>query len=120
MIDQTHPALSQAWQECQFVGVRPDGALVVKSGGIEQELELAGIRLSEPISVGYFALLDRLSALSKPMRCDVIGRTAAGRARATVHYFAWQDKSGDVWLDLATTLVEQGLARPAESSRQTP
>jgi hypothetical protein len=120
MIDQASAPLHQAWQDCRLTGVRADGALVVSADGIEREVELAGIRLSQPIPSSYFEFLSRFSALPQPMHCDVVGHTASGRALATVHYFAWQDKSGDVWLDLATTLVEQRLAQPAERSRQTP
>ena len=34
-----------------------------------------------------------------------------GQWRARIAYFAWQDKSGDVWEDLALTLLDQGVVR---------
>jgi endonuclease YncB( thermonuclease family) len=34
-------------------------------------------------------------------------------ATASVRYLAWRDKSGDVWEDLAVTLLDRGLARVA-------
>lgn len=119
MIEQPHPAVIQGWQECQPLSVAPDGALVVYVDSLKHELEFAGIELPQPPPPAYFELLNRIRGIQKPMRCRFVGGTRAGRARADVLYFAWQDKSGDVWLNLATTLIEQGLARPAEGQVST-
>ena len=116
MIEQQHAE----WQECQPLSVAPDGALVVNLGGLKQELELTGIELIRPSPAAYFELVSRLHSLPKAMRCRVVGRTQTDRVRAEVLYFAWQDKSGDVWINLATTLVEQGLARPVEGQMKAP
>lgn len=114
MIDQPPTANIEEWQECRPLNVRPDGALVVILGGSERELEIAGIELPESPSEAFFEFFVRLSGLRKPMRCRVVGHTSTCRIRAEIRYFGWQDKSGDVWLDLAATLIEQGLARPAD------
>ena len=120
MINQPHVTLIEEWQECRPLGVRPDGALVVNLGGLLHELDIAGIELPEPPPAAYFALVDRLRGLSKPMRCRVTGRTETGRIRAEVLYFAWQDKSGDVWISLSNTLIDQGLARRIEVQTTAP
>ncbi len=113
MIDQPPMANYEEWQECRPLNVRPDGALVVILGGIEQELEIAGIELPESPSAAFFEFLGRLAGLHKPMRCRVVGHTSTRRVSAEIRYFGWQDKSGDVWLDLTATLIEQGFARRA-------
>lgn len=120
MVEQPPPAVSQVWQECRSLGARPDGALVVNLGGFEQELEPRGVKLPQPPSPAYFEFLSRLRGLPKPMRCHVFVRAQSGRVRADVLYFGWQDKSGDVWLSLAETLIEQGFASPAAEQMETP
>lgn len=112
MIDQPPIVITQEWQECQTLNLRADGTLVVILSGIERELEIAGIELPKSPPAAFFEFLGRLHGVRKPMLCRVVGHTLSGRVRAKIHYFGWQDKSGDVWLDLATTLIEQGFAHP--------
>ncbi|MBI3179102.1 MAG: hypothetical protein HYZ27_05535 [Deltaproteobacteria bacterium] len=50
--------------------------------------------------------------MTKPLRC-VLRDERTSPKRAQIFYFAWQDKSGDVWQDLAVTLLDAGLARVA-------
>ena len=111
MIEHGRRPFEQEWLECQLVGARPDGALVVIIDGANHALEPAGIELPQPPSAAYVEFVGRLAGLRKPLRCRIVDRTQSDRERAEIHYFAWQDKSGDVWRDLAETLIEQGLAR---------
>lgn len=114
MIDQPPTAIIEEWQECRSLNLHPDGVLVVVLSGSERVLEIVGIKLPASPPPAFFEFLGRLPGLRKPMRCHVVDYTSVGSVRATVHYFGWQDKSGDVWLDLGTTLIEQGFARPAD------
>jgi hypothetical protein len=116
MIDQPPIAITEEWKECQPLNVRPDGVLVVILSGSKLELEIAGIELPKTPPAAFFEFLGRLHGVRKPIRCRVVGHTSAGRVRE-IRYFGWQDKSGDIWLDLATTLIEQGFARPADGSQ---
>jgi len=49
-----------------------------------------------------------------PTRCEPIGGPPEDAVKFS--YYGWQDKSGDVWLDLASTLLKEGLARVAEGA----
>lgn len=116
MIDQPPKVFVEEWQECRPLSVRSDGVLVVTLSGSEREMEIADIELPKLPSAAFLEFLGRLSRLSKPLRCRVVGHTSTGRVRAKILYFGWQDKSGVVYLDLAQTLIKQGLARPLESN----
>src|SRR4051794_29101613 len=102
---------SAAW-ECEFVGLLPDGAVVVRAGGEEWSIQLHGIEVPQPPPAEYFRIFDRIARSGRAMRCTTLGDADSGRRSARVSCYGWQDKSGDVWLDLATVLIEEGVARP--------
>jgi endonuclease YncB( thermonuclease family) len=93
-------------EECELVRVRPDGTLVVRSQGVEREIQIGGIELPVPLPPLCFAILERLARQGKPLRCSFPRRRRKGRVCARVQYYAWHDKSGHVWADLATALRE--------------
>jgi hypothetical protein len=101
-------------EECEIVRVMPDGALVVRVGGVERSVEIEGIEVPQPPPPIYFDILrTRLRKLQKPLRCAFHSTAVEGRVRARIEYLAWHDKSGEVWKDLGELLVEQGAARAA-------
>jgi len=107
-------------QECELVRVLADGTPVVRWQRVEREVEIDGIEVGQPPPPLYFEILERrLPRLGRRLRCIVHSVTPAGRARASLKYYGWHDKSGDVWLDLATLLVEQGVARVAPGGAGT-
>jgi len=50
----------------------------------------------------------------------MLGDADRGQRSARVSCYGWQDKSGDVWLDLATVLIEEGVARPVQPGQPQP
>lgn len=121
-----------AERECRFIRLGEDESIVVDLDGREQVLRIAGIRTKKPRPAAYGEVMDRLSRMNRPLRCvfrddrfdaaapqDPFGVAAphdpfdAAPIRARIFYFGWQDKSGDVWLDLAELLVAEGGADPA-------
>ena len=82
--------------------------------GEERLIKLEGVELIGPPSPAYFELFARIAKIGKPLRCRFAPKTGNGPNRASLLFYGWQDKSGDVWLDLASTLVDQGFARAAE------
>lgn len=106
-------------EDCQFVRLLPDGTPVVRMRGVEREVEIEGIEVPQPPPPLYVELLnERLPRLGKPLRCSVRTELSTGRIRARLLYFGWPDKSGDVWLDLALALLDEGVVRVA--TRQFP
>lgn len=99
---------------CQFVGLLPDGTPIVRMHGIDQEVEIEGIEIPQLPPPRYIEFMnDRLTRIGKPLHCVVLGLLPGGRVRSKLFYFGWQDKSGDVWLDLALTLIDEGAVRVA-------
>jgi hypothetical protein len=89
-----------------------DGTLVLLLAGKKVEAELFGAVLPQPPSNRYFELLEeRLPRLRQPLRCLRCGMSMAGRLRVRLWFRGWQDKSGDVWIELLSFLAEQGLLR---------
>jgi hypothetical protein len=107
-------------QECELVRVLSDGTPVVRCQGVEQPVEIEGIEVSQPPPPLYFEIFEqRLAHLRKPLRCTFQTDALAGRARVRMEYFAWHDKSGDVWRDVGELLVEQGVARATSAAAET-
>lgn len=104
-----------AEEEGRFVRVSPEGRLVLELGGEEHEVELDGLEMPQPPSRAYVEIANRLSRISRPLRLDVRSVSADGRIRGRLRVWGWQDKSGDVWVDLAHVLLERGLARVAST-----
>jgi hypothetical protein len=102
----------------ELVRVLPEGTVVLRRSGVEQEVEIKGIELSQPPAPLYFEILERIARLAKPLRCRSCYRTADGRVAADLEYFAWHDKSGEVWEDLRDLLVEEGAAQPTSPGNE--
>jgi hypothetical protein len=101
-------------ETCQFVRLLPDGALVVRMHDVDQEVEIEGIEIPQPPPPFYVEIMnERLFRLGKPQRCIIRGQAPTGRMRVKLLYFGWQDKSGDVWLDLALALLDDGVVHVA-------
>jgi hypothetical protein len=104
----------EAEEECWFVRLLPDGSPVVKLRGAEQSVQIHGIEIPQPPPELYVELMtQRLPRLGRPLRCVIRSIGPAGQVSAKLFYYGWQDKSGDVWQDLALALLDQGLARVA-------
>lgn len=109
----SNEAIYQA-QECALIRVLPDGSLLLQIGDKEQEVQVYGIEIHKPPPQEYFDWFDqRLRRIRRPLRCLVRGFSEADKVTAQLFYFGWQDKSGDVWLDLAPVLLREGFARVA-------
>ena len=101
-------------QECQLVHVDPDGALVVRTAGVERRAEIFGVVVENPPPALYLDIVgQRIHGGEMPLRC-LVRSDRDGVLRAQFFYFAWRDKSGDVWEDLAITLLERGVVRVSE------
>lgn len=99
-------------EECEFEHLLADGTPVVRLRGDLHEIAIHGVEIPQPPPQAYVELMTRrLPRLGKPLRCIVNSVDPTGRTDATVLCYGWQDKSGDVWLDLAVVLLEEGLAR---------
>jgi hypothetical protein len=104
----------EPFEECQFARLLADGTPVVRLHGVEREVEIDGINVPQPPPPLYVELFERgLLRLGKPLRCIIRDRLSTGRIRAKFFYFGWHDKSGDVWLDLALALLDEGVVRVA-------
>ncbi len=103
--------MSQAERDCEFVRLLPDGRVVVRRQGVEETADVNGIEIVEPTHPLLAAIGQGLDRGRERPVCTVHAVAPDGRPRVAIRYFGWHDKSGDVWLDLATTLVERGLAR---------
>jgi len=101
-------------EECSFVRLLPDGSPVVSLRGRETVVDLYGIEIVHPTGDLYREIfLVRIPQARKPLRCKVHAVLPGGNIRTQLFCFGWQDKSGDVWLDLAVVLLREGLARVA-------
>lgn len=97
-------------EDAKLVRVLADGALVLLLGGKKHDAELFGAFVRQPPPDRYFELLqERLPHLRHPLRCSRKGKSRAGRLQVRLWFYGWQDKSGDVWIELAPFLADQGL-----------
>jgi hypothetical protein len=102
-----------AEEQCELIRVDESGALVVRSHGAEQRMAILGIAVVQPRQALYVEIIaERIPRTSRTLRYRV--RSPGPPPRALFHYLAWHDKSGDVWQDLALTLLEQGAARVSD------
>ncbi len=102
-------------RECRFRRVEPDGTLDVDMDGAQQRVQIFGIVVPQPPSSLYMDIVGkRIHGRHKPLRCDIRAVGPGGLVRGRIWYYAWQDKSGDVWDDLALTLLDQGVARVSD------
>ncbi len=101
-------------EDCSFVRLLPDGSPVVRLRGREMIVELQGIEIIQPPPDLYREIFEeRLPQTRRPLRCRIHSMLSTGRIRAQLFCFGWQDKSGDVWLDVANVLLKERLARVA-------
>jgi hypothetical protein len=101
--------MAEERQDCQLLGVDPDGALVVSVAGGTKTFAIFGVEVDAPVPDLYYEIVaKRLPQTGHPLRCTVRS-TGPGLPRAQFFYFAWHDKTGEVWQDLAVTLLEQGV-----------
>ena len=99
-----------AAEPCELIRVDEAGALVVRLQGTEQAIAIFGIDVERPPSKAYVEIIaERIPRTSRTLQCTVLAPGPPPRARFL--YLAWRDKSGDVWQDLALTLLGQGAAR---------
>jgi hypothetical protein len=99
-------------EDAKLVRVLADGVLVLLLDGKKCEADLFGARLPQPPPERYFELLqERLARLRQPLRCARKGKSKGGRLQVSLWFYGWQDKSGDVWIELVPFLAEQGLLR---------
>lgn len=92
---------------CILQSIGRDATLQVEVDGGINRFGLFGVEVSPAFAAQTVTILERIRTgkRGKPPRCLI--RQAN---RMTLTYFAWQDKSGDVWEDAAGTLLDQGLA----------
>lgn len=80
---------------------------------VRATLRQAHIPLSKTADANAF-LADRAPRVE--LRC--ILSDAGPSLVVDVELLAWRDKSGDVWQNMGTQLIEQGLAEPVNSSKK--
>jgi hypothetical protein len=115
LIDIVPPAIvMQQAEECRVVRVQQDGNLVLELRGGEQVVQLAGVQVPQPLPPAFSRVFQRLMQQGKPVRCEVQSGQRNERARVKILYYGWQDKSGDVWQDLALLLLEEGAVEVSE------
>ena len=108
--------MAESEEICQFVRLLPDGTPVMLIDGVEREVEIWGVEIPQPPPQSYVELFnERLLRSNRPLRCIVRAELPGGRVRVTVLYFGWQDKSGDVWVDLAET-IRDVVGNPNENA----
>ena len=99
-----------AAEPCELIRVDDAGALVVRLHGAEQAIAIFGIDVERPPPKAYVEMIEeRIPRTSRTLQCTVLAPGPPPRAR--FQYLAWHDKTGDVWQDLALTLLGQGTAR---------
>jgi hypothetical protein len=104
-------------EECTFICLLPDGSLLMELSGTERSMKIHGVDIPKPPSEVYVDMMtNRIHKLRKALRCRQQPADADGQIRASISYYGWQDKSGEVWLDLGRTLLEEGLARVSAGS----
>lgn len=101
-------------ERCELIRLDEDGALVVRFEGAAQRMAIFGLRVAEPSPALYVEIIGKRlpHGGGDGLRCTV--RAAGAPRRSQFHYLAWRDKSGDVWQDLALTLLDQGVAQVSD------
>jgi endonuclease YncB( thermonuclease family) len=97
--------------ECKVLEVTTAGELRITIGDRARAVRLRGVVVPAEAASAANTLIQRLRQPPASVRCTVAPEDVASALPATIEYLAWRDKSGDVWKDLAATLLEQGLAR---------
>jgi hypothetical protein len=106
--------MMESEEECKLVGILPDGSLTIRIRGMEQKVQIHGVEIPYPPPDLYVEIITRrLPRLRKSLKCVVRSSEPGESVEVQFWYYGWQDKSGEVWLDLAMTLIEEGLVRVA-------
>ena len=92
----------RAERDCRLIRVARDGSLVLELPGAELHAVIEGLPAIDEVAAEHFDALSRLAG--RPLKVVETGRTRAGCARVRLRYLAWQDKSGEVWRDVADVL----------------
>jgi Domain of unknown function (DUF4157) len=100
-------------RDCERIELGSHGEWRLRIDGADRVVRLRGIALVDELAPATVELIARLRDKVTPVRCRIAIRTATEEVTASVRYLAWRDKSGDVWEDLAATLLDRGLARVA-------
>jgi hypothetical protein len=105
------------YDDCKILKILADGSLLTSLNGSVDTTFIFGLALPKPLPANYQELITWVFQKSrKPCYCIVKSMPKNGKALIQVFYFGWQDKSGDVWIDLANTLLEEGVAIVAKES----
>lgn len=94
---------------CRFLEVEASGALVLQIGAERVRTTLRGARIDPSKAAPAHAFL---SERFRSIRLRCMQRAPGSPASMDVEFFAWQDKSGDVWENLGAVLIDEGLAEP--------
>ena len=103
-------------ESCRLIRLEPDGQPVVEISGRQLPVRIHGVEIPQPVPELYRDVMtQRINWIEPSLRCVTIEPDRQPPA-LTISYLAAKDKSGDIWLDLATLLVEEGAARVAEGT----
>jgi hypothetical protein len=100
--------------ECVLIGLEPDGTPILLTPFGKRRLPLHGLEIPQPPPDLYVQILTaRIPRLPRPPRY-VVRRLPTGGESVQLFVHGWQDKSGEVWQDIAPVLLQQGVARVAD------
>jgi endonuclease YncB( thermonuclease family) len=81
----------------------------------EWKMKIHGIEVLQPPPDLYVEIMTKRAAhLAHPLRCLLRSQASEDGERVQIFLYGWQDKSGEVWQDLAVVLLRQGVARVSE------
>ena len=103
-------------QTCRMIRLESNGQLVLEVLGQELPVLIHGLEIPEPVTELYRDIMtQRINWIEPSLRCVAV-EPSRQPASLRISYLAAKDKSGDIWLDLATLLVEEGAARVARGT----
>jgi len=106
----------QIMESCRLVRLQSDGQPVVDLSGTPTPGVIDGIEIPQPVPELYREIMtQRINWIDPSLRCAVV-QPRQVPLRLRISYLALKDKSGDIWLDLATLLLEEGAARVASGT----
>lgn len=102
----------EAHEDCLFRRLTPEALPVIERAGHETVVAWYGLEIKPSMSELCFEIVnERIPRTKRPLRCRLHIMPPENNWQAQLFYFAWQDKSGDVWLDLSQILLEEGVAQ---------
>jgi hypothetical protein len=99
------------YDECELLKLLPDGSIVIKLNDLEKTVKIFGVELNDSIQPMYTQIITYLFKPIKPCKYIIKSKKTGDELFVKIIYFGWQDKSGDVWIDLAETLLSKGLVK---------